>query len=222
MEIVALGDTHGEHRELSIPEGDILIFLGDLTDNGKKEEVEDFNDWLGKLDFEYKLVIAGNHDSCLIRDEVEPTELFSNAIYLEDEPIKIEGLRFYGLPWCTKLPGMLSVLQGSNFVITRNEMAQKVNQIPEDTDVLLSHAPPRGIMDRTFLLNPKIPFLRAGSKELRNRVEKISPSHHIFGHIHNQNSVLERNSTVFANVSISKYGGKDYSPRRFTINNSRG
>jgi 3',5'-cyclic AMP phosphodiesterase CpdA len=63
MEIVALGDTHGEHRELSIPEGDIFIFLGDLTDNGKIEEVEDFNDWLGKLDFEYKLVIAGNQDS---------------------------------------------------------------------------------------------------------------------------------------------------------------
>jgi Icc-related predicted phosphoesterase len=74
-------------------------------------------------------------------------------------------------------------------------------------------------MDRTFLLNPKIPLLRAGSKQLRKGVEKISPSHHIFGHIHNQNSDLERKSTVFANVSISKYGGEDYSPRKFTIDN---
>jgi Icc-related predicted phosphoesterase len=77
-------------------------------------------------------------------------------------------------------------------------------------------------MDRTFLLDPKIPFLTAGSKELERRVEKINPSYHIFGHIHNQNSVLKKGPTVFANVSISKYGGRNYSPRKFTINNWRG
>jgi Icc-related predicted phosphoesterase len=77
-------------------------------------------------------------------------------------------------------------------------------------------------MDKTFPLNPKIPFLTVGSKELRKRVEKISPSYHIFGHIHNRNSIIKRETTVFANVSTSKYGGKDCFPRKFKINNSRG
>lgn len=34
LTLVAIADTHGFHRDLTIPEGDILIHAGDLTQQG--------------------------------------------------------------------------------------------------------------------------------------------------------------------------------------------
>nr|EGQ39855.1 MAG: putative phosphoesterase, Icc family [Candidatus Nanosalinarum sp. J07AB56] len=222
VEITALGDTHGRHEELPDIDTDILVFAGDLTQDGSVREAEEFNRWLGGLDVKHKVVVAGNHDQCLIGDDAEPRGLLSNATYLEDEKAEIEGLSFYGMPWVPELPGPLSALQKSTFVKTRNEMSAKVQGIPEDTDVLLTHAPPRGLMDRTFLVDPRIPFLRSGSRELRKKVKQVNPRYHIFGHIHNQNSVCQTDGTVFANVSISKYQGENHSPKKFTINDAAG
>lgn len=41
MQILAISDTHGKHRELKIPDADILIYAGDITRGGKKEQVVD-------------------------------------------------------------------------------------------------------------------------------------------------------------------------------------
>jgi len=62
MRIVALADTHGLHRQIIVPPGDLLIHAGDLTRHGEVDELRDFNVWLGALPHRHKLVIAGNHD----------------------------------------------------------------------------------------------------------------------------------------------------------------
>ena len=60
--IVCISDTHNRFRELTIPEGDILIHAGDITSRGYVAELKDFNEWLITLPHEHKVVIAGNHE----------------------------------------------------------------------------------------------------------------------------------------------------------------
>ena len=66
MTIAFLSDTHGKHCELkNLPQADMLIHAGDLSWNGTEEEITDFIEWFGKLNYRYKIFIAGNHDDCL-------------------------------------------------------------------------------------------------------------------------------------------------------------
>ena len=68
IRIVCISDTHNftDHENFpNIPDGDILIHAGDFTNHGKSEELEKFNDWLGTLPHEHKIVVAGNHDESL-------------------------------------------------------------------------------------------------------------------------------------------------------------
>ena len=62
IRIVAIGDTHAKHRWLTVPDGDILVHAGDLTNHGTLMELEDLDEFLRMLPHEYKIVIAGNHD----------------------------------------------------------------------------------------------------------------------------------------------------------------
>merc|ERR1712216_105377 len=63
VRVVCISDTHGRHRDLVLPKGDVLIHAGDFTKFGKLEDVEDFNSWLGGLTFEHKIVVNGNHEN---------------------------------------------------------------------------------------------------------------------------------------------------------------
>lgn len=62
MRIVTISDTHGQHENIQLPQGDILIHAGDCSKRGKKSEIDHFLDWFEKQAFEYKILIAGNHD----------------------------------------------------------------------------------------------------------------------------------------------------------------
>lgn len=62
IKIVCISDTHNKHNEINLPEGDILLHAGDFTYQGSKEEIKEFNNWLGKQKFKHKVVIAGNHE----------------------------------------------------------------------------------------------------------------------------------------------------------------
>ena len=71
--------------------------------------------------------------------------------------------------------------------------------IPDDTDVLVTHTPPYGILDRagTSLY---------GSKELLERVSTIRPRLHLFGHIHRAHGTTNDGMTVFSNAAIMDEG----------------
>ncbi|TAG51322.1 MAG: hypothetical protein EAZ27_13705 [Cytophagales bacterium] len=62
MKIIAISDTHGLHRNLKIPSGDLLIHAGDVTEFGQDDELEDFLDWFALQPCKYKVFVAGNHD----------------------------------------------------------------------------------------------------------------------------------------------------------------
>lgn len=50
LRIVCMSDTHSltPHIKFDIPEGDVFIHAGDFTRCGGVEEVNDFNNWIGK------------------------------------------------------------------------------------------------------------------------------------------------------------------------------
>ena len=65
IKIVIISDTHNCHNALNIPDGDILIHAGDMTEYGTRAEIQEFDEWLGTLPHRHKLVIAGNHEVCV-------------------------------------------------------------------------------------------------------------------------------------------------------------
>lgn len=82
------------------------------------------------------------------------------------------------------------------------------DMIPSDTDILVTHGPPYGIGDSNGTVN-------CGCKTLNETViERVKPSYHIFGHIHEGYGSWSNGQTVFINASICNQG---YRPTRKPI-----
>jgi predicted phosphohydrolase len=90
--------AHERHDQIQIPPGEVLIHAGDSTMAGRVEEIAIFNHWLGTLPHQHKILIAGNHDWLFEREPALAESLITNAIYLRDSSVIIEGIKFYGSP----------------------------------------------------------------------------------------------------------------------------
>lgn len=195
MRIVAISDTHELHRELEVPDGDLLIHAGDLTMFGKSlQALRDFNEWLGELPHRHKVVVYGNHEYML---EADPglRRLLSNAVVLVNESVVIEGVKVWGSPLTQHYGGAFG----------RSNPADRVcvyNTIPADTDIVVTHGPPFGILDST----PEYPG-PSGDRELREAVRRTRPRLHIFGHVHSGYGVLPTRNTMFVNAALMGWAG---------------
>lgn len=184
MKIVAISDTHKYHHQIDLPDGDVLVHAGDITPRGAIGDVNNFSQWLGKQDqFEYKIVIAGNHDYCFEDErrqqaiDVLKQGVAPNVIYLEDESVTINGVTFHGSPWTPYFHGWAFNIK------EEDDMYERFNQARKNTDILITHGPPYGILDRVARSRPgEDPHV--GSMALKDVVEDIEPKHHVFGHIH--------------------------------------
>jgi Icc-related predicted phosphoesterase len=193
VRIVAISDTHGKHWALDVPEGDILLHAGDMTLRGSIESVKDFDAFLGQLTHPVKIAIAGNHDFCFERDPEGSAALLTNAIYLQDQSVAIEGIRFYGSPWQPWFHDLAFNLRRGA------EIQAKWKRIPAETDILITHGPPYGHGDQTILGQI------VGCRDLMEVVVQIRPRFHIFGHIHEGVGVTENEHTTFINASICNH-----------------
>lgn len=172
MRLVCLSDTHTLHSRVKVPDGDVLIHAGDFTKRGSHEDVERFNAFLGRQPHRHKVVIAGNHDFCFEDDRAAAQALITNARYLQDAALEIEGLRLYGSPWQPRFFDWA-------FNLDRGApLRAKWDLIPADTDVLITHGPPFGHGDRCD------DGRRVGCEELLLALERVRPRVHVFGHIH--------------------------------------
>ena len=185
MRILHLSDTHGKHHLLeNLPRADLIIHSGDVSWAGTGKEIVDFVEWFGALHYQYKIFIAGNHDYSLDRKKAERIQRFlpENCYYLYNSGITIEGLKFWGIP-----------LFLSDDIAGR--FSQIAEQIPFDTDVLITHQPPCGILDfanRTTY----------GCPDLLQVVLKIQPRYHLFGHIHDAYGIQKTAHTTFVNSAL--------------------
>lgn len=191
MKIVCISDTHNLHKDLKIPDGDILIHAGDMTCVGGIDEIKEFNKWLGTLPHRHKIIIAGNHDLYFEEESFLAKALITNAIYLNDSGVEIEGLNIWGSPISPNY-------QSWAFNRERGEAIRKHwEMIPEDTHILITHCPPFGILD----FNDK--GKHEGCKDLLEIVQqKTKPYLHIFGHLHDAHGQVKIGDTTFVNASI--------------------
>jgi Icc-related predicted phosphoesterase len=70
------------------------------------------------------------------------------------------------------------------------------SKIPQGIDILLTHGPPFGILDRVQAGD------RVGCEDLLRHVERVRPAIHCFGHIHEAYGFRKLNGTLFLNPSI--------------------
>jgi Icc-related predicted phosphoesterase len=187
MDITFISNTHGLHGRLKLNPGTVLIHTGDVTEYGSKDEFADFIFWFSKQPFSYKVFIAGNHD--LFLEECSPAKkkkmIPSDIIYLQNSGIEIKGLKVWGSPVTPYILGMaFNARQGT-------EIRKVWNKIPAGTDILITHGPPKGVLDNGV-----------GDEELLLQVFKIQPAVHCFGHAHGQNGMETVNGTTFINASI--------------------
>jgi len=187
--IVCIADTHNFHDDVDVPDGDILIHAGDFTLSGTLNEVVEFNDWLGKLDHSFKVVVAGNHDRCLGENETLGLKMFTNAIYLERSGTTLDGVKIWGAPMTPAFNGMRG---GLTFYTNDDKEAKGVwRGMPKNLDVLITHGPPFGILDeverygygQTFPAGEQT-IEHCGDGMLASKVIANKPKYHLFGHIH--------------------------------------
>ena len=62
MKLVIISDSDEKHRQIKLPEGDVLIHCGDMTNKGSLEKFIDFSSWMRDQDFKHKIIVFGNHE----------------------------------------------------------------------------------------------------------------------------------------------------------------
>lgn len=173
MIIDCISDLHGESP--SLEGGDLLIVAGDLTARDYPSEHKRFKEWLHKQPYDQKVYIAGNHDGML--QEVGNYICEGSVVYLCDDFFMYKGLKIYGSPWTPTFCDWY-------FMKNRGEDIRAMwNLIPEDTDILITHGPPYGVLDNPYKISAS-KHGRVGCLDLLVAMERIKPKLHVFGHIH--------------------------------------
>jgi predicted phosphodiesterase len=101
MRLVITSDTHGRHDLLpDLPDGDVFIHAGDFMNSGLyPEEILSFNRWLAKQPILRRVVCGGNHDRLFQNTPDFARQLLTNATYLENTGVTIDGVSFWGSPY---------------------------------------------------------------------------------------------------------------------------
>lgn len=203
--IVILSDTHENQDYVTVSDGDILIHCGDWTNRGYDESIEEFLTWFSSLPHTHKICIPGNHELGLDKGPSRQSKLdiinsftnkHSNLHYLENSEITIDGFKIYGSPnqpWFHDWAW--NVHRGP-------AIAQIWSQIPDDTNILITHGPPHGILDlvdKAFGRDP-----HQGCEDLLERIDQLKELKlHAFGHLHKEGGQSRKiNNITFVNGAI--------------------
>jgi len=190
MRIVAIADTHTRERDLgNVPNGDLLVHAGDMLETGTMKELWTFIEWLDALPHPTRILVAGNSDWCFALDLQGALRVVRDrAIYLQDSGVTIGGLNIWGSPWQPEYrTGAFNRARGV-------PLREKWSLIPDGTDLLVTHTPPRGIGDRSLVGD-------VGCDDLLKETSRVRPLVHLFGHVHGDGGVWHRGDTTFANVT---------------------
>ncbi|MEM0998613.1 MAG: metallophosphatase domain-containing protein [Bacteroidota bacterium] len=190
MRIVFISDTHNRHADLELPAGDLLVHAGDFSSRGREWEVREFMAWFSQQSHARKVVVAGNHDFLAENDPAAFAALVPAGVdYLNDSGVEIGGLQIWGSPVQPEF---------YDWAFNRKrgpEIARHWALIPEGTDLLVTHGPPYGALDKTTRGEP------VGCKDLRKLVEAIRPRIHVFGHIHEAYGTYTEAGVHYINAS---------------------
>ena len=222
MKVVTISDTHSRHGWIyQLSEGesldnietvyhiqgtinasggvflpcdiDLLIHAGDMSMMGTETEIEQFLKWYSSIRAKYKVLIAGNHDFLFEKQRMIAKDLlakYPDIIYLETEEVVIEGIKIYGEP---RQPWFHSWA----FNVERGEAIKRYwDAIPEDVNILVTHGPPKGILDMTMSGE------NVGCEDLLYRLPYLEQLKLVvFGHIHEHAGCELINGVYYVNAS---------------------
>ena len=207
MTILHISDTHTYHDLLKIPSGlDMIIHSGDCSNPrdpyNNESEVRDFIDWYKEIPVKYKVYVAGNHDTSIEKGLVTKKD-FEDAgiIYLENESVVIEGIKIFGSPHTPNFGNWAFMKER-----TKLERFWRL-AIDEDVNIVVTHGPPKGILDKSY--DQRNNMEACGDKSLLNRILEVQPTYSLFGHIHNTKDIVNAGiqklsvcNTFFSNGSV--------------------
>lgn len=210
LSLTIFSDTHLRPLEPILRPyiSDVGIHCGDTLNSGSKSDFLEFLIQLERVRSKFKrfVYVPGNHD---IYVEKQPDacrkDLESLGVdLLINQEIVIEGKRIYGSPYTPRFGRWA-------FMLDRGEAIRKVwDQIPEGLDVLITHGPPKGILDLTdgrYTGHPE----NVGCEELYDRLTTMEkpPRISAFGHIHASYAMKVVGKTTYYNAAICN---EDYQP----------
>lgn len=203
MRFWLISDTHNRHDELRVPNNvDAVIHCGDESEsmNVSKNERQAriFFQWFSGLEIEHKIFVPGNHSTAIEKGLIRPEE-YPHIRFLIHQQTELGGLVVFGTPYTPRFFNWA-------YMRERKELDGVWQTIPDRVDILISHGPPKGILDRTRDMASHKP-IHVGSLSLTRHVrERIKPRVHAFGHIHDELGIRNfgtvfDSETLFVNCS---------------------
>jgi hypothetical protein len=181
MKILATADIHGSQYRLNILLKNIETYKPDLVvicgDITQFGPSEVARNFLDQIPVE-TYAITGNIDTKEVSRAIDE----SNAINIEMKRVEKKGVPFVGI-------------SGSV-----DELFSTDKKILDEASVIVSHEPPYGLQDKVFL------GMHAGSKELREIIDKYNPQLVLCGHIHEDSGYTKTGRTIVVNCSMGKRG----------------
>jgi predicted phosphodiesterase len=209
MKITILSDTHTKHRycENDLPGGDLLIHAGDFMNSGYNPiEAMEFFRWFDEIDnYDFKVFIAGNHDRWMQDKSEESRGIltgYKTIEYLQDDWMivgdsdphdrNVNTAKIYGSPWQPEFYNWAFNLPRNGY-----ELKEKWGNIPNNTDILITHGPAYGYVDKVIGRPENL-----GCELLTDRIKEIKPKIHVCGHIHTGYGYTFDGDTHYINAAV--------------------
>jgi Icc-related predicted phosphoesterase len=189
VKIVALSDTHGKHRQIEITDGDILIYAGDFEIRNNLDLFE-MSEWLNELPHKRVVAIFGNHDFTEHSEIKYMKQMFGRVHLLFNEFVEVDGFKIWGSPYSPYFNNWA-------WMQPDNMLKEIWDTIPLETEILVTHTMPYGILDGVL---PRMQSV--GSLTLKDAVKRVQPYIHIGGHLHESYGQYTDGKTDFYNVSV--------------------
>lgn len=203
MKIWFISDTHNQHEGLQVPgQVDAVVHCGDESMQRRTKpnefEARAFFRWYEQLDIPTKIFVPGNHSTAIEKGLILPAE-YPTIQFLIHELWEWEGIKIFGSPYTP-------LFFDWAYNIPRKNLAAIWQTIPAGIDILVTHGPPKGILDVTRDWKTAEP-IHIGSQSLTREVaNRIQPKVHAFGHLHDEEGIRNfgtviRNATQYINCS---------------------
>jgi len=204
MKIYGISDNHGK-LDFTIPKCDLLLHAGDISLWYKHWSVArqlkwfstELAEWLEAVPAERIILIPGNHDFICEKNLAEANKKMpAKAKIIHDERVEYNGLVIWGTAWQPTACNW-----AFNCSDTDSKLYDYFRKIPNDTDILLTHCPPKGYCDEVS--GPMGP-ISLGSASLMTRMWELQPNPmiNVCGHIHNGRGFSRLGQTEVYNVSL--------------------
>lgn len=156
-------------------DSELHVGISGTCDFGNKEQLKDFFDWYQEQPAQYKIFVAGNHDTNFETANPALEKMIpQDVVYLENNLIPIKGVVFASIAARPRLQCWVE---------------------KEPVDVLITHGTPFGIQDEGG----------KGCKDLANLIQSLAPQYALFGHCHKGNkSPLWIGETIYVNVALER------------------